>query len=464
MSSSILGEGTYGKVIPASTFLNPDLGKEVFVNNTGIKNDNVVKIFKRPFPKDERNYRKTITAYETVRDSLNANNGFRLNPYKNLKGKNIQATTKARLGITNNEKDIYAVRMPNLGHSIWDVVNDDGIKDIIRTISFPMILRQIVKVLQQLHGLEDAGYIHGDIRETNIMIHPITGTITIIDFDLLQTSSDFKKNIWWARNYNTPPEWIANGLGGSMDLTRAVNTRLQDDVTIYADLIGLYKFIGTTKFGINNPSLDAAGLEKGYQQVDKDTVPLEQYHTQTFTYFSWIKGEYKKMAYWRRNVLSAIKANYAYELGEEEEITLGERRIDGYDVFGFGNIILTFFYIVYSPRPYDNIIPDKYPIEDIKDDLISHGITKSGVEYTDSQLTAVAIAITAVSTLLHGLVELTLENRKSFGLSTLTEANVILTTLESAFEVESTSGGTRRHSNQKRRVSYGRRRTIKKHK
>jgi serine/threonine protein kinase len=94
--------------------------------------------------------------------------------------------------------------MPDLGVSINAI---ESKKEELRKIPIPIIMDQVIKVLQQVQTLQASGYIHGDIRDTNIMIHPTTGTITIIDFDLLKEANRFNPN----GMYNNPPECMLLG-------------------------------------------------------------------------------------------------------------------------------------------------------------------------------------------------------------------------------------------------------------
>jgi serine/threonine protein kinase len=89
--------------------------------------------------------------------------------------------------------------MPDLGVSVGTA---DTKKGDLRRVPIPVIIDQIIKVLKQVQTLQHNNYIHGDIRETNVMIHPTTGTITIIDFDLLKPANRFNPN----GMYNNPPE------------------------------------------------------------------------------------------------------------------------------------------------------------------------------------------------------------------------------------------------------------------
>jgi serine/threonine protein kinase len=64
-----------------------------------------------------------------------------------------------------------------------------------------------VKLLQQLTTIVDQGYVHGDIRESNVMVNPKTGVFTLIDFDWYMPKREFFEE--YTQNlgfYNNPPE------------------------------------------------------------------------------------------------------------------------------------------------------------------------------------------------------------------------------------------------------------------
>jgi len=64
-------------------------------------------------------------------------------------------------------------------------------------------------MLRQLNRLVDNGYIHGDMRSTNIVVDPATGVFTIIDFDWFYTKPVFlNKYYQYFGYYSNPPETL----------------------------------------------------------------------------------------------------------------------------------------------------------------------------------------------------------------------------------------------------------------
>jgi serine/threonine protein kinase len=78
--------------------------------------------------------------------------------------------------------------MADLGYDIWSIPYH--YKEF-RTIPVGTILKQVVKVMKQIKLLVGRRMIHGDVRETNIMVNPKSGDITLIDFDLLYPVDTF---------------------------------------------------------------------------------------------------------------------------------------------------------------------------------------------------------------------------------------------------------------------------------
>jgi serine/threonine protein kinase len=130
------------------------------------------------------------------------NRGQRMNTYKhNYKPKNLPKTIQNKCNMFN-EEPMWVSRMPHLGISIADIHEN---KELLRRIPFQIIVQQIFKLLQQVKALKDAEYIHGDIRQTNVMIHPHSGTMTIIDFDWLLPKTEFLHS-YPLGFYSNPPE------------------------------------------------------------------------------------------------------------------------------------------------------------------------------------------------------------------------------------------------------------------
>ena len=107
-----------------------------------------------------------------------------------------------------DKNTIYGIRMPYKGESIDEHIQNNFFVDI-RKLPIYIIVGQLCKLLRQLLSLLDNGYIHGDIRCTNVLLNDDTGIFTIIDFDWFYPISDFvNKYKDYFGYYNNPPETL----------------------------------------------------------------------------------------------------------------------------------------------------------------------------------------------------------------------------------------------------------------
>jgi hypothetical protein len=165
--------------------------------------DNVTKLYK-----NRDKYNKAQTNTRKIVDLLH-NNSHRVYPYryKGYMGLNISKTMRKSCELNRN-MPLLPLRMKNLGVSIADLSeNRDGSLNKTKTVPFGVIIDSIYRIYKQLKSLFDNGYIHGDVRQTNIMIHPNTGKITLIDFGWLYPIDTFFMEYNDALGfYSNPPE------------------------------------------------------------------------------------------------------------------------------------------------------------------------------------------------------------------------------------------------------------------
>jgi hypothetical protein len=164
--------------------------------------ENVTKLYK-----NRDKYNKAQTNTRKIVDLLH-NNSHRVHPYryKGYMGLNIKSSMRSRCELNRN-MPLLPLRMKNLGVSIMDLTRDIGSINTIKNIPFIKILIEIQKVYEQIKRLVNNRYIHGDVRETNIMIQPSDGTITLIDFGWLYPVNEFFKKYEHALGfYSNPPE------------------------------------------------------------------------------------------------------------------------------------------------------------------------------------------------------------------------------------------------------------------
>jgi serine/threonine protein kinase len=196
--AKFLGKGSFGCAVkPALPNIN---SKGDWIQYP----DNITKIF---FKKNEG---LNAIQSQTKAKEILKNDNLRINKYKY----NIytpfylpEETQKECFGdnISKYPAHIFPVRLPDLGVSM--AYYDTAMIKKIQKINVFTILEQMNKLIQQVSDLYTQGYIHGDIREPNVMINPDTGNMTIIDFDWLREKNVFFKDYYHALGfYNNPPE------------------------------------------------------------------------------------------------------------------------------------------------------------------------------------------------------------------------------------------------------------------
>lgn len=114
----------------------------------------------------------------------------------------------------------YLIRMPNLGYSFADIKHDAGLQYQLRQLPPETIARQILKLMRVVKYVGEAGYIHGDVRETNVLCNTLNGDMTIIDFDWLLKKSVYNST-YPTYFYCHPPEELYF-LNGGMKLKQYV--------------------------------------------------------------------------------------------------------------------------------------------------------------------------------------------------------------------------------------------------
>lgn len=179
--------------------------------------DYVTKLYK-----NSEQFDKALTNSQKITALLH-NNSHAVYPYryKEYRGVNIPTTIKERqpngsilnvptiskCGIRGKDL-LLPLRMKNLGVSIEHLSkNKAGSLDKAKTIPFTTILDNINRIYRQIRTLFTNGYIHGDVRQTNIMLDPNTGKITLIDFGWLYPVDEFFDGYMGALGfYSNPPE------------------------------------------------------------------------------------------------------------------------------------------------------------------------------------------------------------------------------------------------------------------
>ena len=184
---TFLGEGTYGTIIqPALPNMNKS-GMYSYPNN-------VTKFYKgEPNVSQSDNFRNTVVRRMHLTENRNQNtiHRYSMYPYHHAYSKeNIRSSEALKRRFPDMDKP-HMLRLPNLGYSFLDIVNTKDLVQKAINISYKIICQQMLDCMNVVKAIRMDRKIHGDIRETNVMLQPDTGVMTIIDFDFFYPDSDF---------------------------------------------------------------------------------------------------------------------------------------------------------------------------------------------------------------------------------------------------------------------------------
>jgi ankyrin repeat protein len=206
MNYKVIGSGGFGAVImPALPNKNDAGNPQQFGKNT------LTKIMLQ-----QKNYTKSLQNAKNIYNKV-PSLAIPYTPYEHkYKESNIQ-NIQGIPGVSKNmatflqgkaaSKDgIYAIRMPNLGSSMADIENSPALLQKVRNMPIDKLCYNVLKLFYIVRNIKDSGYIHGDIRETNVLWNLDTGVFTIIDFDWLMKKDNFFQRFSYF--YSHPPEEI----------------------------------------------------------------------------------------------------------------------------------------------------------------------------------------------------------------------------------------------------------------
>lgn len=199
---SVAGEGSYGIVI-----------KPALPNNSKEFPTNVTKIFK-----NKDSYEKAISNANIVTHKVKGLKSSAIKYTQKYKIKNLPVNIKNNAIkfiygskpslISRNDNDAYMIRLENLGISIHDIEHNSEKYRMVRTMPYQKICQEIYKCMNVVKSIYDSGYIHGDIRQTNVLFNFDTSELNIIDFDWLMPFDEFKRD-YPCYFFCHPPECVA---------------------------------------------------------------------------------------------------------------------------------------------------------------------------------------------------------------------------------------------------------------
>jgi serine/threonine protein kinase len=184
----IVGQGTYGTIIQPAL---PNVVNDRIVEYP----QNVSKIFRgQPDVQDLERFRTEMIAglaLQGIRLPEGILRRYSMYPYRYRYSKNNMNASRTLRNIRNKPEHPSILRLPYLGESFYDIVTKERVKQQASTINYRILCEQILDCMVIVQAIKNRKYVHGDLRETNVMLHPGTGEMTIIDFDWFRTFQDY---------------------------------------------------------------------------------------------------------------------------------------------------------------------------------------------------------------------------------------------------------------------------------
>lgn len=192
------GRGAYGIVI-----------QPALPNNTRNYPNNVTKIFK-----EKNSYIKALSNAINIASKI-PKLKTNIAPYRQkYKIRNLPNNIKRNVinfidyeDETKNNSNVHMLRLPNLGISIDSIDKISEHYHTVRRLPYQKLCQEMYKCMTIVKDIYDSGYIHGDIRETNVLLNLSTSVLSIIDFDWLMPFEDFyiEYPVFF---YSHPPEFL----------------------------------------------------------------------------------------------------------------------------------------------------------------------------------------------------------------------------------------------------------------
>lgn len=222
-NSVLRGLGSYGAVLSPA------------VNNVvdGKRHKFTKKVTKLVFTKNA--YNKTLNNSELIKEDL-PELAYNIDPYvRNFKLGNIK-NGKLKMELSKklerrhatkitNATPLYGVRMNDMGYDLFDIYNNDELQEKLVKVPFLTIVEEMRNIAENVRAIYNSGYVHGDIRDKNILCDVKTGKLQIIDFDFLHTIADSTDDDYIIR-YSCPIEaYIINNEDDIFDRITDISAR-----------------------------------------------------------------------------------------------------------------------------------------------------------------------------------------------------------------------------------------------
>ncbi len=365
--------------------------------------NNVVKFFRK-----RTNLNRALRSAQDVYEELGHNDGHRLTPYKykSYRRLNLGHSAVACNGLGD---ELYLARMPNLGVD-FNTVYDYTFMNVApyKEIHVSRIGAQIKKLLTQVVALQTNGKIHGDIRETNLMIKP-NGIMTIVDFDWLFPNFEFYRRYYKSFGfYNNPPESLLFGDMQNLFLQKdnAANVRQiiadntnpkKTEYVTYQNGFSFYQFFHGRKFNLDD---------------------IKVANEANFAHF--------KNLYGGETVLNSFRYACFSEMAKT------------FDSFGLAFCLLELLFKLYLPV-FGSDVPNEVDKETLR------------MEITDNKLHYTDLGIAKAYNFLHALINSVLRPMVDWNMTRRKTAATALAELDALLVVLQTPGGGGRRTRRSKR-------------
>ncbi len=287
------------------------------------------------------NYDKLLAKQAMIHNVFGETNDYTISPYMHkFSYKNIPKRVRRNCEI--GKKDLHIVRMPNLGISVHKA-NKESAKymPILKALPIQTLLQEIMKLCVNVKSLKDKDIIHGDIRETNVMIDPNTGKLTIIDFDWLLPTRQFLLEYSFGF-YNNPPEALMTDRVRNLERIHIHEDFFDEldsdgETQEYIHQSNLYKYREDLGVTLDKYTLTDANMENLSHIVElsatANTAGGSRYYNNYMDRNSYDEN-------------NSNRNNY-YPPADPTEILLKEEIVKTFDSYGLGITLAALLYAIY---------------------------------------------------------------------------------------------------------------------
>ncbi len=349
-ATRFVSRGSFGCVV------EPALPNE---NETGTWTQfprNVSKLFR-----NRENYNAALQHTRKAQNLMGHNRGHRMNTYRhNYKTANSLPHHIRKSCSLEKGEPIWVARMPHLGVSLWEIDYIPN-RTKLRRIPVAIIVQQVWKLLTQVHAIYKAAHIHGDIRETNIMIDPETGVMTLIDFDWLLPANQYLAE-YPLGYYSNPPECI-------------MASEMRSEIDAETDV----------RESMDRMFMNVLGTPDRRDRLNRY---MRQYSRLMISHVFDITSVFHLKAYLLDNMLYYQEKNKDL-LAEKPNAGVADREMYTYfDSYGLGFSLFDFLSVVYPGGTEKDMM-----------EMLPSRISKQGVPYTDLEIRTIATVLVHLKTL-----------------------------------------------------------------